>query len=182
MLTEYAEPTTEAEMRERYASIRRKIMAAKPARRYKEAVEKSPVVVDSGPPNMCTQHIVEYRKHIHEQKVLSLYSKVLDTTERMPVIDIIRQTSASTGISIGEILGNRRSRPIVAARHMAMARAYVERPDLSLPELGRLFKREHTSILACVKKMGVWNGFDARKIEGISGLQRRYGCIPSQGA
>ena len=139
-------------------------------------------VVDKNPPIAHDCHVLEYYKHVHEQKVLALYTKVIDTTERTLVEDIIKQTAAAFGVRPADILGPRRDRNSVAARHMAMARAYVERPDMTLPELGRLFKRDHTVLLHAAKKMGVWNGADARAIKTISGLQRRYGALPFEGA
>jgi len=73
------------------------------------------------------------------------------------VADIIRITAERHGITVRAILGHRRTRHVVAARREAMAAAYVARPDLSLPDLARLFgNRDHTTILAAARAAGVW--------------------------
>src|SRR5690606_27020093 len=56
---------------------------------------------------------------------------------KRPVRAIIADVSERTGIPVRDILGPRRSRHIVAARFLAIKEAALERPDLSLPQLGR---------------------------------------------
>jgi len=74
---------------------------------------------------------------------------------KVSVKDIIRVIANKHGVSAGEILGPRRSRDIIAARFEAIALARKLRPELSLPQLGRQFNRDHTSILAALRRMGV---------------------------
>jgi len=81
--------------------------------------------------------------------------------DRVLVADIIRQAAERHGISARRLLGRGMNRQLVEARVDAMATAYVARPDLSLPALGRLFGRDHTTILHAVRKAGVYRG--ARK-------------------
>ncbi|WP_287317180.1 helix-turn-helix domain-containing protein [Mesorhizobium sp.] len=79
--------------------------------------------------------------------------------ERVLVADIIRQTAERHGISARRLLGRGVSKQLVAARTEAIAMAYVLRPDLSLPALGRLFdNRDHTTILHAVRRAGVYRG------------------------
>lgn len=73
-----------------------------------------------------------------------------------PVSEIILAKAIEHGITPGDIMGKSRQQKIVNARHEAMAEAYVERPDLSLIQIGRHFKRDHTSVLHAVKVRGVW--------------------------
>ncbi|MER9164381.1 helix-turn-helix domain-containing protein [Mesorhizobium sp. M0715] len=82
-------------------------------------------------------------------------------TDRVLVADIIRQAAERHGISARRLLGRGMNKQLVEARFDAMATAYVARPDLSLPALGRLFGRDHTTILHAVRKAGVYRG--ARK-------------------
>lgn len=72
------------------------------------------------------------------------------------VHDIISAVAEEYGVTVAEIKGLRREKYIVPARQEAMARVYRERPDLSLTVLGRLFHRDHTTVLSAIKKMGVW--------------------------
>lgn len=75
------------------------------------------------------------------------------------VANIIRDTATRTGVHISDILGHRMAKGIVAARHEAMTAAYQQRPDLSLPQLGKLFGgRDHTTILHAVRKAGAYRG------------------------
>lgn len=78
--------------------------------------------------------------------------------EKQPVIDIIRVVATKHGVSVTDIKSQTRTLHIVEARHEAMALVYRLRPDLSLPAIGRIFNRDHTSILHAVRKAGVWRG------------------------
>ena len=59
---------------------------------------------------------------------------------------------AEYGIGVEEILGDRRDQPVVIARWEAVRRAY-EGTGLSTTELGRVFNRDHTSILYILGKV-----------------------------
>lgn len=77
---------------------------------------------------------------------------------RRAVQSIIREVAQRRGVSVRDILGPSRSASIVAIRHEAIAQAYMERPDMSLPELGRRFNRDHTTVIHAVRKYGVLRG------------------------
>ena len=73
--------------------------------------------------------------------------------KRIKVIDIIRQESERTGISIEDILSNKRTAELCHLRHYCMWRAKIE-TGLSYPQIGRSFgNKDHTSILHGVKKI-----------------------------
>jgi chromosomal replication initiator protein len=59
------------------------------------------------------------------------------------IADIV---AAQFGLTRGQLLGRRRQRHIVLARHIAMLLA-VEMLQASLPQVGRWFHRDHTSVL-----------------------------------
>ena len=66
---------------------------------------------------------------------------------------IIAITSSLCGVAIAEITGEKRSRPLVDARHIAM---YVTRQmtKLSYPDIGREFGgRDHTTVLHAVRRV-----------------------------
>ena len=67
---------------------------------------------------------------------------------------LIRATELRHGLPAGSIVGHDRSRSVTSARFEAMAKAREMRPELSLPQLGRIFHRDHTTILYALRKMG----------------------------
>lgn len=77
--------------------------------------------------------------------------------QRRMVADIIREVAVRTGVPAQRIVGRGAARHIVAARREAMAEAYLARPDLSLPVLGRLFgDRDHTTVRHALIRAGVY--------------------------
>lgn len=77
---------------------------------------------------------------------------------KMRVLDIISQVAKIHGLTPEDIIGRSRRRHIVIARKDAMQMAHNLRPDLSFPQLGRIFVRCHTTVLyACGKVKKKWN-------------------------
>lgn len=81
-----------------------------------------------------------------------------DTVGRVPVLDIIKAVAAKHGLTVAQIKGHGRQKALTAARHEAISRVYAARPDLSLPQIGRIFHRDHTTILHAVRKTAVYRG------------------------
>jgi hypothetical protein len=71
---------------------------------------------------------------------------------------IIRDTAEQHGLMVEHLIGARRDLRIVRARHEAMARVYEACPHMSMVQIGKVFHRDHTSVLSAVKKLGVWRG------------------------
>lgn len=72
---------------------------------------------------------------------------------RRSVREIVEEVLlAYPGIGWADVIGVRRERRLVEPRHRCMAAVYDERDDLSLPALGRIFRRDHTSVLHAVNK------------------------------
>lgn len=67
---------------------------------------------------------------------------------------IIEQVAKETGIPYAMIVGCSRNAVIVEARFEAIARVATN-TGWSLPRIGRVFNRDHTSILNALKKKGV---------------------------
>lgn len=72
---------------------------------------------------------------------------------RTPAIaEIIAAVAKETGMTVAMLVGDRRSRPIVAARHMAYWRVARE-TGASLAAIGRAFgDRDHTTIIHGIRK------------------------------
>ncbi|MFH0917413.1 MAG: chromosomal replication initiator protein DnaA [bacterium] len=72
---------------------------------------------------------------------------------RITIDLILSAVSEFTGISITEITGDKRSRPVVESRHLVMYLAR-ELTDASLPKIGdRIGGRDHTTVLHAVEKI-----------------------------
>ena len=72
---------------------------------------------------------------------------------RITIDLILNSVATTTGISIAEIKGDKRTRPVVQARHLAMYLAR-ELTDTSLPKIGERFGgRDHTTVMHGVKSI-----------------------------
>lgn len=81
------------------------------------------------------------------------YTNRLELRDLPRTIARIQQiVGRSYGCTREEILSRKRSGTLVPARHVA---CYVARrlTEASYPQLGRLFRRDHTSVLSAVKKI-----------------------------
>ncbi len=68
---------------------------------------------------------------------------------------IIERVATFHGISYKDIIGEDRRRGVVKARFDAILAVYNAFPGRSLSQYGRIFERDHNSILHALKKMGV---------------------------
>lgn len=73
-------------------------------------------------------------------------------TELVTAKDIIHRIAAETGVPYRDIIGVRRSHPIIHARFLAIRAVADAKPHMSLPAIGRVFNRDHTSILHALRK------------------------------
>ena len=62
------------------------------------------------------------------------------------VIELLYIVAGEHGVSTEDILGQRRHKRIIAARHEVIRRAYLE-TGLSTTQIGRLLNRDHTTVL-----------------------------------
>ena len=67
---------------------------------------------------------------------------------------LIREVCAEHGVKLAEILSPDRPANIVRAREAAIRRVHAERPNLSYPQLGELFGRDHSSIAVALDRSG----------------------------
>ncbi len=107
----------------------------------------------------CLTRVVAYASFNNRPISVDLAREVLkDIPEvsgtRVTVDLILNAVSATLGISIAEIRGDRRTRSVVQARHLAMYLAR-ELTDSSLPKIGeKIGGRDHTTVLHAVDKIG----------------------------
>ena len=106
----------------------------------------------------CLTRVLAYASFTKRPVTVDLAREVLkdmpETASIRITIDVIVSTVADfTGISTTEIVGDKRSRAVVEARHLAMYLAR-ELTDASLPKIGeRIGGRDHTTVMYAVDKM-----------------------------
>lgn len=61
--------------------------------------------------------------------------------------DVVKEAAAITGYSVGELISPWRPRSLARARQFAYWLMKKRLPHLSLPQIGRAFLRDHTSVL-----------------------------------
>jgi chromosomal replication initiator protein len=107
----------------------------------------------------CLTRVVAYSSFTKKPVDVELAREVLKDIPETPstrvTIDLILSIVAeSTGVSVTEITGDKRSRPVVESRHLVMYLAR-ELTDASLPKIGeRVGNRDHTTVLHAVDKIG----------------------------
>lgn len=99
--------------------------------------------------------------------------QALDLPEDKPVERIVARVAAGFGVSPAELLGPSRQRRVLLPRQVAMLLA--RESGLSLPQVGRAFARDHTTVLhACQKVMGDLAG-DAKLRKTLAELRAELG-------
>ena len=68
------------------------------------------------------------------------------------VNDILTRTAMEDGLSSAQMLSSRRTKTILKTRQKALFRVRRTFPHLSLSDLGRIFKKNHSTILYMLKK------------------------------
>jgi chromosomal replication initiator protein len=106
----------------------------------------------------CLTRVVAYSSVTKRPLDVDLAREVLKDipetpTSRVTIDSILSCVAESTGVSVTEITGDKRSRAIVESRHLVMYLAR-ELTDASLPKIGeRIGNRDHTTVLHAVDKI-----------------------------
>lgn len=79
---------------------------------------------------------------------------------------ILGQVAADCGLLASDLVGDSRTAPIVAARQQAMWLCARD-THLSLPAIGKLFKRDHTTVLHAVRRENDRRGENVRRMGGF---------------
>lgn len=72
-----------------------------------------------------------------------------------PVRALISNVAAKYGLTYQDIIGPSRENKIVVARHEAICTVRRARPEMTLPHLGKEFRRDHTTVLHALRKRGL---------------------------
>lgn len=78
---------------------------------------------------------------------------IRDSIGKTHVRSLIEMVGTFHGVSFEDIVGVRRDRITVAARYDAIAAVRKARPDLSTPQIGKHFNRDHTSVLHALGRL-----------------------------
>ena len=106
----------------------------------------------------CLTRVVAYSSITKRPIDVELAREVLKdipetATSRVTIDAILSAVAESTGVSVTEIIGDKRSRPVVDSRHVAMYLAR-ELTDSSLPKIGERFgNRDHSTVIHAVEKI-----------------------------
>ncbi len=68
---------------------------------------------------------------------------------------IIADVAHRYNLTYADLVGKSRNRKVVQARFDAVAEVKLARPQITLNQLGRLFRRDHTSALMALRKRGL---------------------------
>ncbi len=107
----------------------------------------------------CLTRVVAFSSFTNRPIDVPLANEVLKDipetpTSRITMDMILSAVAESTGVSITEMTGDKRSRTVVDSRHLAMYLAR-ELTDASLPKIGgHIGGRDHTTVLHAVEKVG----------------------------
>lgn len=74
-------------------------------------------------------------------------------TPRALRMAVIAAIARQHDVTVAEIMSDRRDRHVVHARRAAMTAIYRQFPD-SLPQIGRLFRRDHSTVMHNLRAAG----------------------------
>ena len=85
---------------------------------------------------------------MHDDAVIAPETEDLRAPER-----VLRDVARELGVAVGDVVGPRRSRRFVQIRGAVMRE--LRAAGLSLPEIGTVLHRDHTTVLHHLRKAGV---------------------------
>ncbi len=132
-----------------YKEVRARILGAKPKLRSQSDVVKTVVRGAAYKPlrPLWTQKPVQFDAH------LIAYWKWM-AEQSSPKRAYIRQRAEELGFTFDEIVGDGRTRRLVAARHLIIWEVKTIWPSTTWPELGRILGgRDHTTIMYSYRKI-----------------------------
>lgn len=74
-------------------------------------------------------------------------------SEGMSAKEIILSVAIEHNVQIADIVGSSREKPITRARQLAMWEVRKRRPNLSTTQIGKIFNRDHTTVIHALQKI-----------------------------
>lgn len=164
---------TAAEVIAHAADVRARLWSAKPRipalaptpieRVTAMAPRRKPIHVApmwSRQPMIFDEHVQTFKTAMRIKAMVDAGEIELINMERRAVPEIVREVLAEfPEFSIADLKGVRRSRKLVKVRQLAVYEVRRQRPDMSLPAIGRWFGgRDHTTVLHSVNKIAALRG------------------------
>jgi len=89
--------------------------------------------------------------------------------------DIVREVASAFQVQVAQLLGRQRVRRLVRPRHVAM---YLVRKHTgaSFPEIGRRFRRDHTTVQHGCRKIEAALQTDMELRQAVHAIERSFGC------
>lgn len=123
--------------------------------------------------NTLRARVLFTREPVTLELTRSTLKDMLAAYERMVTIEnIMRMVSGYYNIRVADLSSKRRSRSLARPRQIAMALA-KELTEHSLPEIGRAFDKDHTTVLHACKKIRELRADDPRIREDYENLLRQ---------
>lgn len=123
------------------------------------------------------ERVARYKEQwIQLEHLFNIYAKGKDgiVSYSRIVKEIIRDAIENTGYTIEELMSDRRHQPLVEARQELYWQIY-KNTDWSLPRIGKLFRKDHTTILHGVRKVEMRRQGNEKKSGAGVGEEDRRG-------
>jgi chromosomal replication initiator protein len=89
--------------------------------------------------------------------------------------DILREVANAFSVQVAQLLGRQRVRRLVRPRHVAMF-LVRKHTGASFPEIGRRFRRDHTTVQHACRKIEAALMTDIELRQVVHGIERSIGC------
>lgn len=110
---------------------------------------------------------------ILKSRYASLEKRIDQMTVPEKVVRIVNAVSEQTGISRKQIMGRDRSEVIARARQIAMVLALEDEPGRTLLTVGRMFNRDHGTVIHAKRQISFMEQTDARFALTLSTLRKK---------
>jgi chromosomal replication initiation ATPase DnaA len=137
-------------------SFQAKRKASPPAPKFRPwDKEKATRLVNAVPEPQPKEEAEEDAEREAFERLVQLGRETLRNAKLItPPRRIIIEAIEGTGVTYNEVVGESRTGRVVAARYAAILAVRRAFPHKSLPWLGRVFDRDHSTILHALKKIG----------------------------
>ncbi len=142
--------------KEHYSQIRKRLMGKINKSVMTEPVEPSPPDKTDKPYWQILQERKKAADLVAKRLLDEAIIKHASVGSKTPAQLLIKRVAMKHGVTYEDIVGPTKPTKLVKARFEAIKLVHETYPCKSLPEIGRLFKRDHTSILHVLRKMGCW--------------------------
>lgn len=105
-------------------------------------------------------------------------------TKRAHIKSLIAKAAEANGVTYEAVMSRARPRNVCRARFDAIAAVVKAYPDMSFPRVGKIFGRDHSSVMHALMQRGF--APRSRHIEQYAKfaalMQRKVGATPTEGA